>query len=143
MRTSDPPPPSEAARAQQAPLPPEVLADALQDRVHEELPGVRAAKSVKPTREPVAPVLDFELPSCLECGCRFEMRTGPGRTRELSRGDPLPIPDDYPSPTCPQCGDELFIREITDPLDAYLERRHNIGCADALMAVFGMRRVEE
>lgn len=133
------PNPSKAARFQ---LPPEALTNAHQDRIHAELPGVRAAKTVNPTRELVAPVLDFELPNCLECGCRFEMRTGPGRTRELSRGDPLPIPDDYPSPTCPQCGDELFIREITDPLDAHLERRYNVGCADALMAVFGMRRVD-
>lgn len=67
-----PSPLDEAARAQ---LPPDVLADAHQDRVHEELPGVRAAKSAR------VPTLD---------------RTG-----------------------------------------------INYGCSDSLMAVFGMRRVDE
>lgn len=59
---------------------------------------------------------------CSECGSEIRLVTGPGRTRELTRGVPLQIPSDFPTPVCSGCGEEYMIPEVSDPLDLHLRQ---------------------
>jgi transcriptional regulator with XRE-family HTH domain len=63
------------------------------------------------------------FPRCLECGGEMKLTTSKGRTRELVKGVHLPIPDDFPIPTCSSCGEEVWAPEMTEVLDALLSKQ--------------------
>jgi hypothetical protein len=44
--------------------------------------------------------------NCEVCGKAVEIKSGPGRTQEYRPGLALPVPDDFPIPTCTGCGEE-------------------------------------
>jgi hypothetical protein len=69
-------------------------------------------------------VPDFPyFPSCLECGGKMELARRSGRTREIVKGVHLPIPSDFPVPTCQSCGEEVWAPEMSDVLDPYLTKQ--------------------
>lgn len=68
--------------------------------------------------------MNLEEFSCAECGKRVVPKTGPGRTREYVRGCRLPIPDDFPIPTCTGCGETYMTAEISAKLDALLREKY-------------------
>ena len=52
------------------------------------------------------PVLPFRPFACPNCGGQVTERMAPGRTAEFWRGAPeMPIPADFPLPTCERCGE--------------------------------------
>lgn len=55
---------------------------------------------------------------CIECGDTVVLVTGPGRVEEYRRGVYLPVPDDFPIPTCPTCGEAYFTVERGRALEA-------------------------
>lgn len=149
--------PSEAARAQQAPLPPEVLADALQDRIHEELPGVRSAKSLRARREPwstnkLSPG-GRAMPGTATSTYRLGLPVALSATADVAAGaGNLPRNEGRASEAreerlrClgfEEVSPEQRERNLSEILDHSLGTSINYGCADALMAVLGMRRVEK
>jgi ribosomal protein S27AE len=60
------------------------------------------------------------LGRCPECGVFLEMLARPYRAREMVQGVYVDIPEDFPLPTCPQCGDYSMIPEVSEPLDKIL-----------------------
>lgn len=65
-----------------------------------------------------------KFPRCPECGGEVRMLSAPGRTREFKRGVLLSIPTEFEIPTCSQCGEEMMIPEVSEPLDALLEQQY-------------------
>lgn len=62
---------------------------------------------------------------CSECGGKVRITTGPGRTREYKRGiPPLPLPDDFPLPTCERCGETYVLAETEEELSRILEESY-------------------
>jgi len=55
---------------------------------------------------------------CGLCGALVKTRKAPGRTHEYRRGVPLPVPDDFPMPTCTGCGEEYMSVEQGTALEA-------------------------
>jgi hypothetical protein len=51
---------------------------------------------------------------------------GQGRTREYKRGVRMQIPDDFLLPTCAKCGETFWIPEISNVLDAILEKQYRL-----------------
>lgn len=65
---------------------------------------------------------EIKLPRCSECGGAVKLTAKPGRIREYRRGVVLPIPDDFETPICSRCAEEFMIPEVSEELDALLER---------------------
>lgn len=63
---------------------------------------------------------NFQPFPCAECGGEVDYRTAPGRTYDYADGYVLPIPHDFPIPTCDSCGAQYFTQVITDRLDSML-----------------------
>jgi transcriptional regulator with XRE-family HTH domain len=62
--------------------------------------------------------MTFKPFACGLCGASVKAKRGPGRTREYRRGLLLPVPDDFPMPTCTGCGEEYMSVEQAHSLDA-------------------------
>jgi len=67
-------------------------------------------------------MMKFEPFTCSECGSQVVPKTGTGRMREYSPGFPVPIPDNFPLPTCEGCGEVYFSPEVTDKLFPILKK---------------------
>jgi hypothetical protein len=68
--------------------------------------------------------VDFPFyPRCFECGGRIELSQRSGRSREITKGVRVPIPDDFPIPTCESCGDEVWSTELSEALDGLLNKQ--------------------
>ncbi len=60
------------------------------------------------------------IPFQCDCGGHVALATGPGRTRVYERGVVLPIPDDFPLPTCADCGETFMSIHASESIDAIL-----------------------
>jgi ribosomal protein S27AE len=59
----------------------------------------------------------FKSFTCGECGHSVRLATGPGRTSEYAPGFHVSIPDDFPIPTCPNCGEVYILPDFADRLE--------------------------
>lgn len=55
--------------------------------------------------------------TCCDCGEEMKLLTREGRTRKYKNNVQFPIPSDFPIPTCPSCGDELWSVEMGKAMD--------------------------
>lgn len=87
---------------------------------------------------------------CKQCGTRTVLpRMRSGRTRPYRNMQALPIPDDFPIPTCSRCHTEIFDEQTRAKLapilaDAYREtlRRLILRAINTLMQHTSQRRLE-
>lgn len=57
---------------------------------------------------------------CGECGDTVGLDTGIARTRQVILNVDTAIPDDFPIPTCPTCGEMWHLPEVFNILDIAL-----------------------
>jgi hypothetical protein len=65
----------------------------------------------------------FKSFSCGECGHQVGLHAGPGRTHDYAVGVTIAIPDDFPIPTCPRCGEVYILPEVAEELEPILREK--------------------
>ena len=89
---------------------------------------------------------------CGECGSLVKALKRRGRTREYRRGVLLPVPDDFPIPTCVGCGEEYLsvaeaeaLDRLQQPVFVERQKRHCGEVVDRIKATHGvtLRAIEQ